>query len=292
MFWPFKQLRSFVRCVLSCVRYLALFCCYRSLCVHCDVQVFSCPANLASHRRWHKPGANINATTTARKKATTTKKSVVNNYNNNNNVDNDDVDSSTARGSMSPLSLSDDNSAAIDLSSVDTGPGLKVTSDSVKDEVRAINRHEESGMADPRPFECLSCGKAFRRRSYLRKHVATVHPTQSLLPGLEVLDPPLKSCEISSYSPDSFTGDLQDRTGGHVLQGSHHSIQRLIQQRDDVSVLEQPDPVPVLAPAADPSASSYLCKFCPDSFANPSTLTGHVSKNHSLDGLQVAVLTM
>jgi len=245
------------------------------------LKVFSCPANLASHRRWHKPGANISAAGAGRKKTTTKKP---NNNNNNNNVDNDDMDS-TARGSLSPLSVSDDNAAAIDLSSPDTA--LKVSPESVKDQVRALVSlsNDESVPAEARPFECQTCGKAFRRRSYLRKHVAAVHPTQPL-PALDVPDP-LKSSSAPDSSPYSPDSDLQEPTR-HVLQGGH-SIQRLIQQRDDVVELERRD----TAPVADPSASSsYLCKYCPDAFANLSTLTGHVNKDHSLDSRQVAVLTM
>jgi len=258
-------------------------------CPDCD-KVFSCPANLASHRRWHKPGANVsNSAASGRKKPTTTKKPVVinnnNNNNNNNNVDNDDADS-TARGSLSPLSVSDDNNA-LDLSGPDAG--FKVSPGSVKDDLKALVslNNEESGV-ETRPFECLSCPKTFRRRSYLRKHVATVHQTPAL-PAAGALEPdpdPTKSVGGTldcSYCPDRFKTDLE-RTH-HVL--STHSIQRLIQQREDVVVEAEQR----RDPGADPSAS-YLCKYCPDTFANLSTLTGHVNKNHSIDSRQVAVMTM
>jgi len=248
-------------------------------CPDCD-KVFSCPANLASHRRWHKPGANITNAAASRKK--TTKKSVNNNNNNNNNnnVDNDDADS-TARGSLSPLSLSDEN--VIDLSSADAA--CKVIAEPDKDDMKTLVSLSQQSGAETRPFECASCGKTFRRRSYLRKHITTVHQTQSLPPApleaaLEPLKSPLGPVECS-YCPDSFKTDLE-RTH-HVL--STHSIQRLIQQRKDVVDMEQRDP------GTDPSAS-YLCKYCPDTFTNLSTLTGHVTKNHSLDTRQVAVMTM
>ena len=255
-------------------------------CPDCD-KVFSCPANLASHRRWHKPASNTvsaGSQATARKKTT---KKPVNNNNNNNHVDNDDADS-TARGSLSPLSLSDDNNA-IDLSSADLA--FKVSPpESEKEDIPALaTLNTDQPGQEPRPFQCVSCAKTFRRRSYLRKHLATVHQTAQSLPtvkldagGLEPLNSPLGATLDCSYCPDSFKTDLE-RTR-HVL--SVHNIQRLIKSREDVVKMEQRDPGP------DPSASPYLCKYCPDTFASLSTLTGHVTKNHSLDTRQVAVLTM
>ena len=241
-------------------------------CPDCD-KVFNCPANLASHRRWHKPGSNVANNATGRKKLTTKKQL---NNNNNNNVDNEDADS-TAVGSLSPLSISDENNA-IDLSSIDAGP--KVSPESDVQALAALS-HEESG-AEVRPFECMSCGKTFRRRSYLRKHVSTVHQTQ-VLPAAAALEPLTSSPATleCSYCPDRFGTDLE-RTR-HVL--SAHGIQRLIQQREDVVEMEQRDC------GADPSPS-YLCKYCPDTFTNLSTLTGHLTKNHSPDSRQVAVMTI
>ena len=233
-------------------------------CPDCD-KVFSCPANLASHRRWHKPGSNSTGNSTRKK---TTKKPITTN-NNNNNID--DVDS-TGRGSLSPLSLSDDNAAAIDLSSTDTA--FKVTAESLS----LIRETTEIGV---RQFDCTTCGKTFRRRSYLRKHISTVHhQTQTSPSVLEPLKPSAVENLDCSYCSDSFKTDLE-RTH-HVL--STHSIQKLIEQREDVVEMEQPDPgIP---------PGSYLCKYCPDTFTDPSNLTGHVSKHHSLDSRQVAVLTM
>jgi len=243
-------------------------------CPECD-KVFSCPANLASHRRWHKPGASVSNSAASKKKTTIKKPAVI--INNNNNVDNDDGDS-TARGSLSPLSISDDNNA-IDLSATDAG--FKVTPYSLeKDDSRVLN-HEISD-AEPRPFECASCGKSFRRRSYLRKHVATVHQPQTS--PLQPRADPLKSSPGTVdcvFCPDSFKTDLE--RSHHVI--TNHGIQRLLQPRDAVVDMEQRNP------GADLSAS-YLCKYCPDTFDNLSTLTGHVTEHHSLDMRQVAVMTM
>lgn len=237
-------------------------------CPDCD-KVFSCPANLASHRRWHKPRSDV----AARKK--TTKKPINNNNNYNDIVDNDDADSTARGGSVSPLS--DDNNA-MDLSSADSVP--KVSVESEKEDIGALMT---LNSPESRPFECASCGKGFRRRSYLRKHIIAVHQTQGVQPAS--LEQPVKCSEGSlecSQCPDRFSADFE-RTR-HVI--GIHSIRRLIQQREDVVKTEQRES------AADPSASPFLCKFCPDSFANLSTLTGHVSKNHSVDSRQVAVITM
>ena len=254
------------------------------------VQVFSCPANLASHRRWHKPatGASSNAggAPAAKKPAKpppTTKlpaATAANNNNNNNNVGDND-DDSLQRASLSPLS--DDDDIAVDLSASEPAAAVSVAAPD--------SRNGDPQAAEPRPYECPSCGKTFRRRSYLRKHAATVHHGRVSPPpatGQSVPEQPAKSPVVAGspdcfYCPDGFrAAQLERGSGGHVIVAGH-GIRRLIRQREGVVEMEQR--------AADPSAS-YLCKYCPDSFASLSTLTGHVTANHSLDARQVAVMTM
>jgi len=252
------------------------------------VQVFSCPANLASHRRWHKPatGASSHAggAPAAKKPAKpppTTKLPAATAANNNNNNVGDNDDDSLQRASLSPLS--DDDDIAVDLSASEPAAAVSVAAPD--------SRNGDPQAAEPRPYECPSCGKTFRRRSYLRKHAATVHHGRVSPPpatGQSVPEQPAKSPVVAGspdcfYCPDGFrAAQLERGSGGHVIVAGH-GIRRLIRQREGVVEMEQR--------AADPSAS-YLCKYCPDSFASLSTLTGHVTANHSLDARQVAVMTM
>ena len=252
--------------------------------------MFSCPANLASHRRWHKPatGASNHAggAPAAKKPAKppppTTKLPAATAANNNNNNVGDNDDDSLQRASLSPLS--DDDDIAVDLSASE--PAAAAVSVAAPD-----SRNGDPQAAEPRPYECPSCGKTFRRRSYLRKHAATVHHGRVSPPpatGQSVPEQPAKSPVVAGspdcfYCPDGFrAAQLERGSGGHVIVAGH-GIRRLIRQREGVVEMEQR--------AADPSAS-YLCKYCPDSFASLSTLTGHVTANHSLDARQVAVMTM
>jgi hypothetical protein len=123
-------------------------------CPECD-KVFNCPANLASHRRWHKPRPN-SASSGAAKTSAPTRILPANPQEQQTGVDsngtfsgvNSDPASRKAAMSMSP---------------------------SLAEDVPRVSQILEG------QFECSTCGKKFRRQAYLRKHVLS-HSSEVPLP--------------------------------------------------------------------------------------------------------------
>ncbi|XP_063875431.1 insulinoma-associated protein 2-like [Scylla paramamosain] len=119
-------------------------------CPECD-KVFNCPANLASHRRWHKPKTSVGTNSTA---GTSTASAST---------------STTSEVEVSPgksYTENNNNTSSTTNNNLMKGPPALVP----LPQFMAMEREE---MTPEEQFECELCFKKFKRQSYLKKHLAT-----------------------------------------------------------------------------------------------------------------------
>ncbi|KAK3093180.1 hypothetical protein FSP39_012287 [Pinctada imbricata] len=107
-------------------------------CPECD-KVFNCPANLASHRRWHKPRPNSTSSKTTVPTRILAANTAVRNLNE---------------------ALGDEKDPNGNANIKDNGYILSLSARDLR------NSPSNEGQ-----YHCETCGKKFRRQAYLRKHV-------------------------------------------------------------------------------------------------------------------------
>ena len=213
-------------------------------CPECD-KVFNCPANLASHRRWHKPRVSSN--------------------NNNNGSKNS---KSTEHASVVALKQPV-------FAGSNPGPLAKV------DELPSSGvPRVTAGSPGTRPdneaqFPCDQCAKTFRRHAYLRKHVASCHaprPAETLAGDAARADhmPVVCACGVCGRTfADPAVRDAHVRLHAvsQSLGGVRYPELLQLQRRLEAALADRQPALP--------------CEYCDGSFHSIPALARHVDKCHA-----------
>ncbi|KAM6181220.1 insulinoma-associated protein 2 [Erethizon dorsatum] len=260
-------------------------------CPECD-KVFSCPANLASHRRWHKPRPQAAST----------------------------VSSADGKPPPSSSSSPDSGSIAPFLAEGKENSRVERTADQhppAKDSSRE-DQHQDSdprqsfsvlprlepplpqgvlGRRVPGPssasgggvseiFVCPYCHKKFRRQAYLRKHLGTheAGSARALAPGFgsECRAPLAFACPLcGAHFPSA---DIREK----------HRLWHAVREELLLPALAgAPPEAPSPGGASDGSAQQiFSCKHCPSTFFSSPGLTRHINKCHPSESRQVLLLQM
>ncbi|XP_056333237.1 insulinoma-associated protein 2 [Danio aesculapii] len=255
-------------------------------CPECD-KVFSCPANLASHRRWHKPRTLSTADT---------KKSQLEARNLEKTSSVEGKENASKMRVNNQHQLSPDSSqlhrSAPDSSMMHRDPPLDQRFSTPEkcfemhigsaDASRLFDHCPEEPdrspatpyLPSPGPeevYDCHYCSKKFRRQAYLRKHLAA-HET-------------IKASSYGQIESGQITFPCH-LCGAHFPSAEIRDKHRLWHAvREDL--LLRPD----LSPAAR-DQQIFSCKHCPSTFFSSPGLTRHINKTHPSESRQVMLLQM
>ncbi|KAM6200877.1 insulinoma-associated protein 2 [Rhynchocyon petersi] len=264
-------------------------------CPECD-KVFSCPANLASHRRWHKPrpvAANTATASSADGKPPPPTSST--------SSDSGTISSLLAEGKENSRAErpTDQHPPARDSSTTDQHqdsalrPSLQVLplpepplpQVSYSEGVLGRRVPGPSSVGGSEIFVCPYCHKKFRRQAYLRKHLGTHEPGsgRSLAPGFAERGAPLAfACPLcGAHFPSA---DIRDK----------HRLWHAVREELLLPALAgAPHETPISGGASDGGAQQiFSCKHCPSTFFSSPGLTRHINKCHPSESRQVLLLQM
>ncbi|XP_053236212.1 insulinoma-associated protein 2 [Podarcis raffonei] len=220
-------------------------------CPECH-KIFSCPANLASHRRWHKPRPP--------------------------SAPGPAQDKENSRGQAGP----DQHHGAADSSCCRDPP--PPPSRAAQQQQQQLCPGGEAVAADGSSlgapggelFLCPYCHKTFRRQAYLRKHLGT-HQAPGAL-GYGGNPPPAQQITFPCHLCGAHfpSADIRDK---HRLW---HAV------REELLLpLGQPE-----GSVAHGEQQIFSCKHCPSTFFSSPGLTRHINKCHPSENRQVLLLQM
>ncbi|XP_005989265.1 insulinoma-associated protein 1 [Latimeria chalumnae] len=274
-------------------------------CPECD-KVFSCPANLASHRRWHKPRPGTTAESQNHKKQqlpTITDHvnvSIEGKENSSKPLASDYQQESKGSShcpdqhhhTMNSSQHLHENCKTVDNVQLLDQHHVTVNSSNLLDQNNKPT--ENSQYQDRRPtvstltsmqggtedfFECPYCCKKFRRQAYLRKHLAAHEVTRPMSysqPDRRQLTFPCHLC--GAHFPSA---EIRDK---HRVW---HTVKEeiLINHGKESSSLESHD-------SGQGENQIFSCKHCPSTFFSSPGLTRHINKCHPTENRQVLLLHM
>ncbi|XP_019737238.1 insulinoma-associated protein 2 [Hippocampus comes] len=227
-------------------------------CPECD-KVFSCPANLASHRRWHKPRPSV--VNPGRGQDLSVNKLDADGKENELlcvNQHQGARDSSAVPDSSSPLFRQES-----------PPPGLLMFNGNSYEPLAFVRAEEDAEV-----YDCRYCGKKFRRQAYLKKHMATHDMGTGPSPPTSSR-PVVFACHLCGARFPS--ADIRDKhrvwhavrdellggAGGHGFGAEGYGVDRGCEQQ------------------------VFACKHCPATFLGSPGLTRHLSKCHPGDNTHV-----
>ncbi|CDQ70652.1 unnamed protein product [Oncorhynchus mykiss] len=242
-------------------------------CPECD-KVFSCPANLASHRRWHKPRpVNHREAQSAKKsqpEARLHERTFVEGKENAselrvNNQHHVSLDSSACQRDVTVDSSHRQEQAG-------DSPGIMHCPETTDVALPTSSFLKTSGTVEE-IYECHYCSKKFRRQPYLRKHLAA-HET-------------IKASTYNQIESGQITFPCH-LCGAHFPSTEIWDKHRVWHaMRDDI--LMNPGKI---ADLIQGDQQIFTCKHCPSTFFSSPGLARHINKSHPTEIRQVMLLPM
>ncbi|KAJ7991110.1 hypothetical protein DPEC_G00293860 [Dallia pectoralis] len=277
-------------------------------CPECD-KVFSCPANLASHRRWHKPRPGNGAETQSSKKSQSEGKENASEL----RMDNQHqvplessvrqqrtvtVDSTRRRAHDSPHPFDPARyrvpEKSMDPHRAGDGPGIMHCPEST--EVALSTSPLPQTAAVEELYECCYCGKNFRRQAYLRKHLAAHQTTKAS--GYDRLESGQITFPCHLCGAHFPSAEIRDKhrvwhaMREDILMNPEKSAGRPGLIRPDLIRPDLIRPDLIRPDHAQGDQQIFTCKHCPSTFFSSPGLTRHINKSHPTENRQVMLLQM
>lgn len=241
-------------------------------CPECD-KVFNCPANLASHRRWHKPKS-------ASKKDKAASKGALNSFPLPlPRLSTELTDCPTSKETFASKLTSFIASSAAERRTKVTVKGTAV--------IEPPDHTEFGDISDDQTalFCCDTCGKKFRKSSYLKKHKVSQHSEEEKDNFLESANRLGKSeSELSDFESEKY--EMSSSASSASFNKTPSSLLSCLLCEQDPKVESVPDFVSEMALqehlSAEHANAALVCPVCTALFCTKVDLSAHTKSVHSL----------